>query len=176
MVLFTVAVLLGGAVAVVPGGASSAGTGSGAIPTVTGTIPFVTGAATVTAMFFYDQNCHDCQQALPFVQALESRYPGVTFEYHDLSLDPADRELLFALAETHNLSYIGVPTLVVGSEFCRDWDEIERRGDSVILAAVGSEDSPRTGASTPLPAAGPGLLTAPAVLGIMVALASRRRR
>ncbi len=91
--------------------------------------------STVELLFFYNPNCHECQQVLSFLPGLLASYPMVNVTSHDIFNNPENHQLFQKLNERYNRPFSEVPAIFVGDRELVGFDEISMDLEVAIQSA-----------------------------------------
>lgn len=108
------------------------------------------GTPEVTAYFFYDHNCVECQKTLPFIRSYGERHPNVHIEYYDLSENRTYRQKFEDFKKSFETPYSGVPTIFIGDVEIEGGSNIEEYLEKVTTAIIENTTVPQI-LVTPVP-------------------------
>lgn len=74
--------------------------------------------------FFYNENCGECLQVLPYLQEFEEGHPDLVFRYYDIRESNSYRQLLNVYSQAYGESFSPVPVLFTGNVVLTGYDEI----------------------------------------------------
>lgn len=93
---------------------------------------------TVTLTFFWGIGCPHCEEAKPFVDAVEKREPRLRVERVEIRRDPRGRERFVETMKSLGASAVGIPTFVVGRSYVVGYvkGETDREVEALIARAL----------------------------------------
>ena len=72
---------------------------------------------------FWGEGCPHCAVAKPWLESLETRYPGVYVHDYEVYYNEANRELWYKFATNYNFEPTGVPTIFIGPYYLPGYSE-----------------------------------------------------
>lgn len=108
-------------------------------------------ASSAVLMFFWGVGCPHCEEAKPFVDALEKEEPRLRVERLEVRQDPEGRRRFLETMRRLAAAGAGVPTFVVGDAYVVGYvkGETDQEVRTVVRRALSHEDADAGQAATP---------------------------
>ncbi|TVR60276.1 MAG: hypothetical protein EA422_14140, partial [Gemmatimonadales bacterium] len=112
-------------------------------------IASVQDAGSATLWYFWREGCPFCDQAEPWVEALDRRFPELTVQKVGVTRDPMAQAVFVRMMEERGQRASAVPTFILDDEVWVGFSEpLAEDIENAVAARLGTADrSPSTGAS-----------------------------
>jgi len=85
----------------------------------------------VTIYFFYGDGCPHCEDAKPFLQDLEDKYPELTVKSYETWKNKENADLFIDMSTACGTKVVGVPTFFIGHKPIIGFDSKESKGAEI---------------------------------------------
>lgn len=128
---------------------AAASPSSGAGGSVPSTTAATQEATPATLWYFWREGCPFCDQAEPWVEALDQRFPDLTIQKVGVTRDPMAQAVFVRMMEERGRRASAVPTFILDDEVWVGFSEpLAEDVENAVAARLGAaERSPSTGAS-----------------------------
>jgi cytochrome c biogenesis protein CcdA len=103
---------------------------------------------TITAIYFYGEGCHHCENVKPFIADLQARYPELKIEKLELNLNTTNYQRYQAMSSQYGLDNSkGYPAVFIGRNASSGEEDVRAHFEEYILAekqriASGTPEAP----------------------------------
>ena len=114
----------------------------------TGSVTPAGANASITAIYFYGEGCHHCENIKPLLTDLQARYPELKIEMLEVNLNKTNYQRLQAMSSQYGLDTSkGYPAVFIGRNASNGEDDVRAHFEEYILAekqriATGTPEEP----------------------------------
>ncbi len=96
-----------------------------------------------TLLFFWGMRCPHCEEAKPFLDALEKQEPKLRVERIEVRQDPEGRRRFLDTMDRLGATAVGIPAFVIGSTYVVGYrkGETDREVSALVRRALGPENA-----------------------------------
>ncbi len=99
--------------------------------------------------FFYNQNCGECLNTLPFIEEFDNNHPEVMVIYIDIRESDENLFLFKAFKEYYGVSFAPVPSVFIGNRTLSGTDEITGGLSDAVNATLAAPPTPAPPSTLP---------------------------
>jgi cytochrome c biogenesis protein CcdA/thiol-disulfide isomerase/thioredoxin len=88
----------------------------------------------ISAVYFYGDNCPHCEKVKSVIANISSRYPGLNLTRLEIDHNADNRQQLIDMSSRYGIPNPGVPTIFIGNSVLIGEAEVTNRFESEILA------------------------------------------